>query len=195
MPATSPESTETSAESLFRPEALAHHRRASGSDPLEPLRIPGHRVAVAYRVVVALLVPALAALCLVQIDSRVRGAFIAHRAPGRTDAWQVSVRFGWRYRDALAPGRRIRLSDDAGCLDLVAPIARLDDRPSFDASFDPGARSQPAEPQVVVHAEVERPCAADERAGAAEATLDTAPLLAVLVPQLRGLLARLREAM
>jgi hypothetical protein len=174
---------------LFRPEALAHHRRAGGAEPLEPLRIPGRRITLAYRAVGVLLAAAIAVLCLIRVDSRVRGRFVARRAPGAGDVWDVTATVDWRYRTAVA-GKRVRLSDDAGCLDFATAITRLGDSPRAD-----DRTGAPGEPQVALHAEARGVrCAGDTRAGSAEVTVDTVPVIAVLFPQLRALVARLHEA-
>jgi hypothetical protein len=193
----SPESPEY----LFRPEALAHHRRSDGAEPLEPLRIPGRRITRAYRAVGGLLAVSIAVLSLVRVDSRVRGRFVARRAPGAGDIWHVTATVDWRYREAVA-GKLVRLSDDAGCLDLATRIVRQDDSPRLG---DPGG--PPSAPQVTLYAEIEGEiagqiagrtkgvrCAAEVRAGSAEVTIDTVPVIAVLFPQLRALIARLHEA-
>lgn len=181
MSGSSPESTEV----LFRPEALAHHRRTGGAEPLEPLRLPGRRITLAYRAVGVLLAAAIAVLCLIRVDARVRGRFVARRAPGADDVWDVTATVDWRYRTAVA-GRLVRLSDDAGCLDLATAMVAQGGPRTGDA----GA------PQAALHAETRGVrCAGDTRAGSAEVTVDTVPVIAVLFPQLRALFARLHEAL
>ena len=188
MSASPPESTD----SPFRPEALAYHRRAASSEPLEPLRLSAARINAAYRGVGVLLLLTLAVLCLVKVDVRVRGKFGAMRAPDGADSWLVTAVFPWRYRAALAHGQPLVLVDDAGCLSRSATIART----SKAASDGSPEASQQAEPFVTAYAQVRgTACTGRQPAGAAEVTLGTAPLIAILFPRLREPIARLEEAL
>jgi hypothetical protein len=181
-----------SSNSPFRPEAVAHHRRAASAEPLEPLRVSGARITGAYRAVGVLLLFAMAALCFVRVDARVRGRFGATRAPHRADVWLVSATFPWRYGAALVPGSRLSLLDEAGCLSQSGTILRTSSR----ASGGSLEASPQAEPLVATYAEVRGTgCRGREPGGAAEVTLGTAPLIGIFFPRLREPISRLQEAL
>lgn len=192
-----------SRESLFRPAALAHHRRAEAAKPPEPLRIPGRRLTWAYRGLGGFLAAGIAALLLLRVDARVRGSFVArplpaadHRldarsggGPGERRSWRVTAVFPWRYRAAVSPGRHLRLADD-GCLDGVATISRIDGA----AGEDGHGAADVAGPSVTVHGDIDGPsCGGRERSGIAEATVDTMPLMFLFFPRLRTALPGLGE--
>lgn len=186
----SAESREVGPDLVFRPEAVAHHERAAAPGPSEPLRIESWRLTAAYRGVIALLALAFAAVCVVQIDARVRGPFRAQPTSAGSAAWSITAAFPARYAGALAPGTRLELLDDAGCLDAATAIARLD-----PPAVTPGA-ARTSDPVVTAHAVVaDSPCGGPERSGVADATIDSAPLLSYFFPRLRAPLARLREAL
>lgn len=143
---------------MFRPEAVAHRERAAAPGSPEPLRIERWPVAAAYRGVLVLCAAAFAVLCMVPVDVRVRGRF---ERTGRV----ITATFPARYAGAL--GARLHLID---CGEAAI------------GSAEPGTDSV-----VSVHAAlIDERCAAP--AGIAEATIDTAPLIAQLFPRLRGLL-------
>jgi hypothetical protein len=168
-------------ESLFRPEALAHHRRARTAEAPQPLPLAGGRITAAYRGIGALLLLLVGAGCLLPVGVHLEGRFTARRTGGHR--WQVTAAFPWRYRGALTPGTALELRDAAGCLDVVTTIVAIDERAAG------------LEPLVSVHGEVDGGCAGAERAGAAQARIATTPLIGVFFPALRTPLARLREAL
>ena len=174
---------------MFRPEAIAHHQRAERPGPAEPLRVERWPLTLAYRGVLALLALALATLCVVEVDARIRGPFRAQGATVGATTRDIAAAFPARYAAALAPGMRLQIIDLAGCVDAAAAITHV----------EPPAAAPPTsvarDPVITAHAALTSRCLSPEAAGVAEVTIDSAPLLSYFFPRLRAPLARLREAL